>query len=44
MKDSPLESNVLTQKKEIVSKFQLANNVAIEVLERVRTMYDYHPT
>ena len=42
MKDSPLESNVLTQKKEIVSKFQLANNVAIEVLERVRTMYDYH--
>ena len=42
MKDSPLESNVLTQKKEIVSKFQQANNVAIEVLERVQTMYDYH--
>jgi nesprin-1 len=42
MNDSPLESNVVTQKKEIVSKFQLAQNTAIEVLERVETMYDYH--
>ena len=42
MNDSPLESNVATQKKEIVSKFQSTNNSAIEVLERVQTMHDYH--
>ena len=42
MKDTTLESNVVTQKKDIVSKFQSTNDVAKDVLERVETMYSYN--